>query len=152
MRLIGLAVVLTLGLSGCGGDEETPARGDGAGSPTTTASPDSTPPPPEAARSVKTCVDLWNADEAIGSTHQVSHTQFVAELAQEARRVPIQVIYKQGDCVVTAPIGNRRIAWFVAMNGRAPFTVPQRDDLRRGERIPYNAVARRDGRIRLRQP
>ena len=98
---------------------------------------------------MRDCVKLWNADEAIGSTHQVSHTEFVAELARNGR-TPVQVAYQRTHCFVTAPIGPRRIAWFVAERGYAPFSVPERRSLRPGERVVYNGRALRDGKIELR--
>jgi hypothetical protein len=98
---------------------------------------------------VRECLALWNADEAIGSTYQVSHTEFLAELATKGR-TPVRVEYDRPHCYVIAPVGPRRIAWFAAVRGRAPYTNPERRNLKPGERVGYNGRARRDGRIYLR--
>jgi hypothetical protein len=139
-RLLWIPVALLL-VVGCGGDEPAPAAQE-------TPEPTATAPPAERAESVRDCLKLWNADEAIGSTHQVSHTEFVAELARNGR-TPVQVAYQREHCFVTAPVGPRRIAWFVAARGRAPFSVPERRNLKSGERVVYNGRALRDGRIAL---
>ena len=143
-RLVWIPVVAAL--VGCGGeDTETPAaRATAEPTPTETAAA----APAERARSVRDCLKLWNADESIGSTHQVSHTEFVAELARNGR-TPVQVAYQRRHCFVTAPIGPRRIAWFVAEGGYAPFSVPKRRRLQADERVVYNGRALRDGRIEL---
>jgi hypothetical protein len=140
--------VAALAAVGCGEKEEPVSAA--AATPTPTATPTATATAvAKPARSLRQCLALWNADEAIGSTHQVSHTEFLAELAQKGR-TPVSVIYQRPDCYVVAPIGRRRIAWFVAARGRAPFTVPERRNLKPGETFDYNGRALRDGRIDLR--
>jgi hypothetical protein len=144
----GIAVALLL-LTGCGSEEgDVPAAEEPAKTPT--ATPTETPEPaPERARSVRGCAELWNADALAPANYQVSANEFVAELAQKGR-TPVLVDYQRPDCFVVVPIGARRIAWFTAANGRAPFSVPQRRNLKAGERVPYNARALRDGRIAAR--
>jgi hypothetical protein len=117
--------------------------------PTDTHFPTPTPKAPTPARSLRECLALWNADEALGSTYQVSHTEFLAELATKGR-TPVRVEYHRPHCYVIAPVGPRRIAWFAAVRGRAPYTNPERRNLKPGERVDYNGRARRDGRIYLR--
>jgi hypothetical protein len=129
-------------LPGCGEEASAPAAAESTATATASAAP------PERARSVRDCVKLWNADEALDSAHQVSHTQFVAELAR-ADRTPAYVAYERKHCYVTVPIGARRIAWFAAERGYAPFSNPERRELTRTERVPYNGRALRDGRIAL---
>jgi len=140
-----LGIALAVAFIGCGGDDATEAPASRA-TPEPTATATAPAAPPERARSVDDCLKLWNADEAIGSTYQVSHTEFVAELARKGR-TPVLVDYQRPHCYVVAPVGPRRIAWFTAARGRAPYSVPQRRNLEPGERVPYNARALRDGRI-----
>jgi hypothetical protein len=144
-----LWIALAVAMASCGGDseEEAPAA---RSTPEPTPTPTATQAPPERARSVRDCLKLWNADEAIGSTHQVSHTEFVAELARKGR-TPVRVSYERRHCYVTARIGERRIAWFVAQRGYAPFSTPERRNLEASEYVPWNGRALRDGRIRLRR-
>jgi hypothetical protein len=130
--------------TGCGEDaEEAPAaKTTPESTPTETASP----APAERARSADDCLKLWNADTLAAENYQVSAKEFIAELARNGR-TPVLVDYQRRTCYVVAPIGPRRIAWFTAANGRAPYSVPQRRNLEPGERVPYNARALRDGRI-----
>ena len=88
---------------------------------------------------------MWNADALDPYNSQVSANEFVAELAP----VRVTVVYQRGHCFVVAPIGNRRIMYFAAPNGRRPFTVPERRALKPGERFLPNARADREGRVRL---
>jgi hypothetical protein len=142
-----ILVLGAIGLAGCGEKDEPVGA---AAAPKTTATPTATATATvKPARSMRQCLALWNADEAIGSTHQVSHTEFLAELAQKGR-TPVSVIYQRPDCYVVVPVGPRRIAWFAAARGRAPFTIPERRNLEPGERLNYNGRALRDGRIDLR--
>jgi hypothetical protein len=146
-----VAAVFLLGVlaAGCGGAEPR-ARADRERPPASTPVATETPAPePKPARSAAECLELWNDDEAIGSTHQVSHTEFTAELARE-RPTPAQVLYRPPDCFVVARISARRIAVFAAGRGRAPYTVPERMNLTRRQRVDYNARVLRDGRIRMR--
>jgi len=133
--------------SGCGEKEEPVAAA--APAQAATATPTATAKPPARARSVRECLALWNADEALGSTPQVSHTDFLAELARK-RRTPVSVVYQRPDCYVVVPVGTRRIAWFAAIRGRAPYTNPERRNLKPGESLRLNGRVRRDGRIDLR--
>ena len=130
--------------AGCGDDAEEAPAAKTTPEPTPTETPK--PAPVERARSADACLKLWNADTLAAENYQVSAKQFVAELARKDR-TPVLVEYQRRDCYVVAPIGPRRIAWFTAANGRAPYSVPQRRDLKPGERVPYNARALRDGRI-----
>jgi hypothetical protein len=133
--------------AGCGGEERTTAGAE-TKTPTPTPTPTETakPAPVERARSVDDCLKLWNADALEPGNYQVSANEFVAELAQKGR-TPVLVDYQKPDCFVVAPIGPRRIAWFTAAGGRPPFSVPQRRNLKAGERVPYNGRALKDGRI-----
>ena len=147
-----MLVAAALTFAGCGaGETGAPVEAKATATPRTTATPTptTTPEPPNPARSVRECLTLWNADEAIGSTHQVSHTDFVAELARKGR-TPVRVSYERRNCYVTVPVGPRRIAWFAAWRGRAPYTVPTRRNLNPREYVPYNGHALRDGRIAIR--
>jgi hypothetical protein len=137
-------VVAGLALGGCGDDEQPTAAAEPT--KTATATPTETPePPPKRARSVRGCAELWNADALAPENYQVSANEFVAELAP----VRVHVAYQRPDCFVVAPIGNRRIAIFSAASGRRPFSVPERRRLKPGERVPFNARARRDGTVAL---
>jgi hypothetical protein len=142
-------VVAGLAAGGCGGEERTTAAEEPTKTPTPTPTPTETanPAPVERARSVDDCLKLWNADALAPENYQVSANEFVAELARKGR-TPVLVDYQRPDCFVVVPIGPRRIAWFTAGNGRSPYSVPQRRNLEAGERVPYNARAMRDGRIR----
>ena len=135
--------------SGCGEKEEPVAAAAPAQAATATPTPTPTAEPPARARSLRACLALWNADEALGSTPQVSHTDFLAELARK-RRTRVSVVYQRPDCYVVVPVGTRRIAWFAAIRGRAPYTNPERRNLKPGESLRLNGRARRDGRIDLR--
>jgi hypothetical protein len=137
--------VAGIAVAGCGAEERETAS---AGTATATASPTETPDPApvERARSADDCLKLWNADTLPADNYQVSAKEFVAELARNGR-TPVLVDYQRRDCYVVAPIGSRRIAWFTAADGRAPYSIPQRRSLKAGERVPYNARALRDGRI-----
>jgi hypothetical protein len=146
MRRLALIAAVIVALAACG--EEAPPAAESTPEPT--ATPTATRAPPERARSVRDCLKLWNADEAIGSTHQVSHTEFVAELARKGR-TPVRVSYERRHCFVTASIGERRIAWFVAERGYAPFSTPERRNMKGNEYVPWNGRALRDGRIVLRR-
>jgi hypothetical protein len=135
--------------SGCG-EKDEPSATAATPAPTTTATPTAMATPAvKPARSMRQCLALWNADEALGSTPQVSHTDFLAELARKGR-TRVRVIYQRPDCYVIVPVGPRRIAWFAAIRGRAPYTNPERRNLKPGEGLGYNGRARRDGRIDLR--
>lgn len=149
MRAPVAIAVAGLVAGGCGGEERPTAEEE----PTKTATPTPTktakPAPVERARSVADCLKLWNADALDPGNYQVSANEFVAELAQKGR-TPVAVDYQKPHCFVVVPIGPRRIAWFTAANGRSPFSVPQRRNLKAGERVPYNARALKDGTIRPR--
>jgi hypothetical protein len=134
-------------LAGCGGGEPQ-AAADPSPSATSTPTPIATPKPPVRARNARQCLQVWNADEAIGSTYQVSHTDFMAELAK-TRRTPVFVVFEHHNCYVEAPVGRRRIAWFAAWDGHAPYTIPKRRNLKPREYVPYNGHALRDGRIAM---
>jgi hypothetical protein len=141
-------VIAGLVIASCGDDEPTTAVAEPTTTPTPTPTPTETaqPAPVERARSVEDCLKLWNADALEPGNYQVSANEFVAELAQKGR-TPVAVDYQKPHCFVVVPIGSRRIAWFTAANGRSPFSVPQRRNLKSGERVPYNARARKDGTI-----
>jgi hypothetical protein len=131
----------------CGSSERsaTPSATKPARStPSPTATP-TTAAAPERARSVRACAKLWNADALDPSNFQVSANEFIAELAP----VRVHVAYQHRNCFVVAPIGNRRIAISTAVDGRRPFTNPDRRRLKPGERVPYNAHADRKGRVSL---
>ena len=140
-----ILVVGAIGLAGCG-EKDEPRAAASSQTPEPTATPAANPKP---ARSTRQCLALWNADEAIGSTHQVSHTEFLAELAQKGR-TRVWVAYQRPHCYVVAPIGPRRIAWFAAWRGRAPYTTPERRNLKPREGFKPNGRALQDGRIDLR--
>jgi hypothetical protein len=141
--------VLIVGLllstaAGCGSAERAaaPAATD---TPRATPTPTPTETPPKAARSLRDCAQLWNADVLAPESSQVSANEFVAELAP----VRVRVAYRRGDCFVIAPIGSRRIAIFTAAEGHRPFTIPERRRLKSSEHVDYNARAARDGRVTL---
>ncbi len=117
-----------------------------AETPTATSTP---PEPPVRARPLdRACLRLWNAEVLPRENSQVTAPDFVAELARE-RRTRVQVVFQRPDCFVVAPIGGRRIAYFAAAGGRAPYSTPERRTLGDNEFVPYNAVARRDGSVEL---
>jgi hypothetical protein len=132
--------------AGCGGEDRSTTEAE----PTETATPTPTETakaaPVERARSVDDCLKLWNADALDPGNYQVSANEFVAELARKGR-TPVLVDFQRPHCYVVAPIGARRIAWFTAADGRAPYSVPERRNLEPGEKVPYNARALDDGRI-----
>jgi hypothetical protein len=145
-----LAIVVVLAFAGCGGGED-----DEPQSAAPTATPEATPTPaatPEApvrpARSVRACARLWNAEVLPLENPQVTAPDFVAELARE-RRTRVQVVYQRPNCFVVAPIGHRRIAYFAARGGRLPYSTPERRTLAKNEFVPFNAVAKRDGSVKL---
>jgi hypothetical protein len=141
-RLLWIPVVAAL--AGCGGNDAAAPAAKTTPEPTPTET--ASPAPVERARSADDCLKLWNADTLAAENYQVSAKEFIAELARNGR-TPVLVDYQRRTCYVVAPIGPRRIAWFTAANGRAPYSVPQRRNLKPGERVPYNARALRDGRI-----
>jgi hypothetical protein len=141
--VIALAAAVAAG--GCGDGEEEAA----APAATRTATPTPTPtaaPPRKPARSVDACLELWNADELRGSTHQVSATDFVADLHREGRR-RVAVDYQKPDCWVLVPLGSRQISAFVAPGGKGNYHNPERLKLGPGEGVKINARTRPDGRI-----
>jgi hypothetical protein len=145
-RAIVPMAVLILSVAGCGSTERAAVP---AATTTARATPTPTPTPtetsPEVAGSVGECAQLWNADALEPENTQVSANEFVAELAP----VRVRVAYRRGDCFVVAPIGERRIAIFTAIEGHRPFTNPERRELKSDERVSYNARAARDGRVTL---
>jgi hypothetical protein len=145
VRVAVWIAVVGLAVAGCGEEERERASAE---APAATATPTKTPDPApvERARSADDCLKLWNADTLAAENYQVSAKEFIAELARKGR-TPVLVEYQRRSCYVVAPIGPRRIAWFTAAGGHAPYSVPQRRNLERGERVPYNARALRDGRI-----
>ena len=147
VRVVSGAVLLAaMCAAGCGNGSERAATPAPAKSARPTASPTATPDAaPEPARSVRACAKLWNADAIDPDNFQVSANEFVAELAP----VRVHVAYQHRNCYVVAPIGNRRIAMSTAIDGRRPFTNPDRRRLKAGERVPYNAHADREGRVSL---
>jgi hypothetical protein len=48
---------------------------------------------------------------------------------------------------VRATVAIAMAALVAAANGRRPYSSPQRRNLKAGERVPYNARARKDGTI-----
>lgn len=146
--VLRIAALLAAGfIAGCGTTDRAatpaptkPARSTPA--PTTTPTAEGAP---ARARSVSACAKLWNADAIDPDNFQVSANEFIAELAP----VRVHVAYQHGNCFVVAPIGNRRIAISTAVDGRRPFTNPDRRHLKSGERVPYNAQADREGRVSL---
>jgi hypothetical protein len=138
--------------AGCGGDDDrqaaaspTPAR-TAAATPTETPRPD---PPPKRAGSTKDCVEVWNRDEQRGSVSQVSHTDFLADLAEQGG-TPVRVEYSRPSCFVVARIGPRRVAVFVTVRNHAFYDQPRRESIPRGRVVNYNARALEDGRIAMR--
>ena len=97
------------------------------------------------ARTTRQCARLWNEDALPLDNPQVSANEFVAELAP----VRVLVSFHKGNCFVVAPIGERRIATFVAVDGRRAFSIPTRRNLKRGERLEPNARADREGLVAL---
>ncbi len=146
MRATVAIAAAALVAGGCGGDDRPTA--DAEPTKTATPTPTKTPEaaPVERARSANDCLKLWNADALDPENYQVSANEFVAELAKKGR-TPVAVDYQKPHCFVVVPVGPRRIAWFTAANGRPPFSVPQRRNLKAGERVPYNARARKDGTV-----
>jgi hypothetical protein len=116
------AVAATLWISvvaflvGCGDGPQAATEGQ---RPRLPAGRGDTPKPPVRAHTARQCLAVWNADEAIGSTYQVSHTDFMSALAK-AGQTPARVASEKHNCYVTAPVGHRRIAWFAAWDGYAP--------------------------------
>ena len=146
---VSALVMAAPALAGCGGDERGAAN-DTAGTSTrtqaTTSAPTTPPePPPERARSARTCAELWNADALPIENSQVSANEFVAKVAP----VRVHVMFQRGDCFVVWPIGDGRIEYSSAPDGRRPFTNPDQRRLKSGERVPYNARADREGRVAL---
>ena len=146
MRATVAIAVAALVAAGCGGDDGPTADTEPA--KTATPTPTKTPKaaPVERARSANDCLKLWNAEALDPANYQVSSNEYIAELAKTGR-TRVAVDYQKPHCFVVVPIGRRRIAWFTAENGRSPFSVPQRRNLKAGERVPYNARARKDGTI-----
>jgi hypothetical protein len=142
----GSLVLSALVLAGCGGDGERAGTTEPGGATTT---PARTSPPAERAptrgRSVRSCAALWNADALSTSSYQVTANEFVAKIAP----VRVHVLYQRGDCLVVWPLSGRRIEYAVAPGGRRPFGNPERRALERGERVPYNGRADREGRVAL---
>ena len=136
------ALLIVLSVAGCGEEREPQADAPGATS-TTTAEVPARP-----ARSIRACLRLWNAEVLPRENSQITAPDFVAELARE-RRTRVQVVFQRPDCFVVAPIGGRRIAYFAAAGGRAPYSTPERRTLGASEFVPYNAVAKRDGSVVL---
>jgi hypothetical protein len=140
--IVAMCVVIA---AGCG-NEKRAAAPAATHTPEPTATP--TPKPkaaPRRAHSVRTCAQLWNADALDPNNYQVSANEFVAELAP----IRVHVAYQHENCFVVMPIGNHRIAISTAAKGRRPFSNPYRRRVERGERIPYNARADRQGRVQL---
>jgi hypothetical protein len=149
IRVSVLAAALLLA-AGCGEEEqaETPAATrtpEATETPTPTATPTQAP---KKARSVRECAELWNADELRGSTHQVSATDFVADLHRDGRR-QVAVDYQKPDCWVVVPLGPRRIMTFAAPGGEGNYHNPRRQTLEPGQGVKINARTRPDGRIAL---
>jgi hypothetical protein len=144
-----ILVAGAVAIAGCGDEPAATAKPEPTATPKPRATATPTAEPVRRATSTRACLALWNADEAIGSSYQVSHTDFLADLAR-AGRTPVRVSYERRTCYVTAKVGPRRIAWFAAANGRAPYTNPKRRNLEPNEYVPYNGRALRDGRIEMR--
>jgi hypothetical protein len=140
-------LLLALALAACGGEDDEPRTAAPTATPEATATA-TTEAPARPARSVRACLRLWNAEVLPLENPQVTAPDFVAELARE-RRTRVQVVHQRPDCFVVAPIGGRRIAYFAAVGGRAPYSTPERRTLGKNEFVPYNAVAKRDGSIEL---
>jgi hypothetical protein len=122
------------------------AHGTPTATPTETPRPD---PPPRRARSTKDCLASWNRDEQRGSGSQVSHTDFLADLAQRGR-TPVRVEYSRPSCFVVAKIGPRRVAVFVTVRNHAFYDQPRRENIPQGRVVNFNARALQDGRIAMR--
>jgi hypothetical protein len=148
-RTIFVTALLSVCVAGCGGEAEQAAAPTSTStpSPTANATPTATPsasPELAQARSKQECVQLWNED-ALDDSFQVTANEFVADLAP----VDVYVSYEGSHCYVVMPIGKRRIAFFTAVDGRRPFSVPKREPLKQGERFRSNARADKTGRIKL---
>jgi hypothetical protein len=106
-RTLWIRIAGALIVAGCGsGDPEAAADPPPSATSTPTATATATPKPPEFARTTRQCLKLWNADEAIGSTYQVSHTDF---MAAKAHRTAVFVVFEKHNCYVEVPVGPRRI-------------------------------------------
>lgn len=149
-RTVALAAALAICAAGCGGggddDDQAAATRTPTATPTETPRPD---PPPKRARSTKDCLAIWNRDEQRGSGSQVSHTDFLADLAQQGR-TPVRVEYSRPSCFVVARIGPRRVAVFVTVRNHAFYDQPRRENIPEGRVVNFNARALQDGRIAMR--
>jgi len=148
-----LAATSSLAFAACGGDDDRPAAqatpertATATATPTETATPK---PAPTRARSVRDCVDIWNASVEAGEGFQVAHTDYVADNVKEGR-AGVRVQLRGGRCLVVIPLGGSRVGVMVRVPDRDFYDLPDRQTLPRGARVAYNAVGREDGSIRLR--
>ncbi|MDA0174306.1 hypothetical protein OJ998_34725 [Solirubrobacter taibaiensis] len=149
LRIATMLGLATIALVGCGEQEQRAAtRPIATATATPSATPTATPtakPVLTRAASTRQCARLWNEDALPLDNPQVSANEFVAELAP----IRVLVTFDEGNCYVVMPIGKRRIATFVAVDGRRAFYNPTRRNLKRGERLQPNARADREGLVAL---
>ena len=151
-RGLTVLVAATAALAGCGGGDERAAEPERTTTPTPTqtATPDKTPASkPTRARTVRDCVEIWNASVEAGEGFQVAHTDYVADNVK-AGRTDVRVQLRGGRCLVVIPLGGRRVGVMVRVPDRAFYDLPDRQTLPSGARVAYNAVGRDDGSIELR--
>jgi hypothetical protein len=141
-----------LSLAACGGGSEPQAEpvktAAAAATQTPAATATATPEQVTHARTAQACTKLWNSQVLPLSNTQVTAPDFVAELAKK-HATPVRVVYQKRFCWVIARISDRRIAIFTAANGTGSYTIPDRQSLKAGQHVDYNARGAQDGRVSL---
>jgi hypothetical protein len=103
------------------------------------------------------CFELWNALARRSSTSGQSPADYVADLRKAGPVHVLVTTYGRDNCLVIAAFHDSQGAWgFVAVDGRGPYNLPARVDLREKfggrAKVPFNAAGKRDGSLAPRAP